>query len=583
MRGPIDVAEARDVLLRALAVEDRHPVTPHPYWERRRMELRRHMLNEDFSGFLAHPVVMDAFFRYGWGPAQDLELGCLRDSPLGRRVLDGLADPPVGRPWFDERLPEVSANMLGQAYYMLYLERLLWGLGWPERVVEVGGGYGAFSWLYCQQSRSAAYALVDLPEMLALQHYFLSSALPGREIRLASSADDSPGAGETLLVPTGLALSCPLRADLFFSTFAFAEMSRREQEAVEELGFWGAGSLLLAGGESGPEGFVTRTEATAAAGRQFDDVVVEPFYTEGCYVLTAKSRIGAPREVAVVLKGGMGNQLFQYAFGRSLESRGYEVSFDRGRLVDDVSNVPAELRRQTAPYGEAAPGYHDRDRSEYSLDGFRTRTARLGGGAKEWTTVTEPSHAFHPELLDPEAPSVLDGYWQTEKYFLGIAGEIRDELGLANEPSAEIMALAERLSGTNSVALHVRRGERILVEANIPVHGIIQPSFYERGLRLIESLHPGPEVYVFSDDPEWCSQNVPFGTNVNTTTRFCDMWLMSRCRHIVMPNSSFSWWAAWLGDGRPDRVVVVPDPWFLTDADTRDLVPDRWTKMPREA
>ena len=575
----MSLADSRSVLRRALAVEARYPSAPHPFWERRRAELRGYLLRENFAGFLSHPTVRDTFYRYGWCSTQDHELGRLRDSALGRAVLETAADPPIGGPQFEGQLPGVSSNTLGQAYYMLYVEKLLWGRGWPGRVVEVGGGYGAFSRLYCLQSPEAAYAIVDLPEMLALQHYFLTASLPGRAVRLAEAPDDSPAAGETLLVPTGLAPRCPLGAELFFSTFAFAEMSRGEQEAVEGIGFWGADSLLLAGGESGgPEGVVPQAEATAAIRRQFPAAAVEPLHIDNCYVLTARKSARGP--VAVVLKGGMGNQIFQYAYGRALEAVGYDVAYDRSRLADDVSNVPASLKTSTAAYGEGAPGYHDRDKSEYSLDGFRTRARAWT--RRDWPIVSEPEHTFRAGMLAPAAPCVLDGYWQSERYFLGVADELRAELGLAQEPSREVLDLAERLSRTNSVGLHVRRGER-LQAANLPVHGVIQPEYYERALRHIASLHPDPEVYVFSDDPEWCSLNVPLGANVNTTTRFCDMWLMSRCRHLVIPNSSFSWWAAWLGDGlgRAGRVVVAPDPWFLSELDDRDLVPARWTKMAR--
>src|ERR1035441_4291692 len=142
---------ARTVLRAALTVEKRHGVTVHKEWVKAREQLRDYILNQNLDSFLQHSMCRRMFFRTGWGPAQEYELHYIGASEFGRRLLREVADPSVGQPEMSPCLPKLSANMLGMMYYLLRVKR------WyenelPRRVIEVGGGYGAFSYLFCLQN-----------------------------------------------------------------------------------------------------------------------------------------------------------------------------------------------------------------------------------------------------------------------------------------------------------------------------------------------------------------------------------------------------------------------------------------------
>lgn len=150
---------------------------------------------------------------------------------------------------------------------------------------------------------------------------------------------------------------------------------------------------------------------------------------------------------------------------------------------------------------------------------------------------------------------MMFGYWQTEKYFVDIADQIREEFAL---PKAEL----------GRVAVHVRRGDYLQFPQVFHTQGV---DYYEQARKEF----PGCEFLAFSDDPEWAKENLPWADVIEGNPPIVDMALMASCDGIIMANSSFSWWAAWLGN----KKVVAPSKWFTCSHDTRDLIPDRWIKI----
>jgi putative sugar O-methyltransferase len=284
------IASARATLQRALLLEKRDPVAIHKVWSKARAQLRDYVLNDDFRSFLQHPVCRQTFFRTGWGAPQEYELDCLQGSQFGHDLLQSIADPLIGAPEMSPRLPRISTNMLGMMYYLLRVKKL-YENRWPDRVVEVGGGYGAFSYLFCLQKPNAAYAIIDLPEMLALQHYFLSSAFPERTIHLASSSDVMLREGHTSLIPVSVLEDCHMETDFLFSTFAISEMPRQLQSQFENHQFWGARKLFLTGQlrtETPEFGWVPHGEVVGAVMEHYNRIAIERFHIGQNYILQAE-------------------------------------------------------------------------------------------------------------------------------------------------------------------------------------------------------------------------------------------------------------------------------------------------------
>ena len=256
--------------------------------------------------------------------------------------------------------------------------------------------------------------------------------------------------------------------------------------------------------------------------------------------------------ITVRLLGGLGNQLFQFAYGAALVSRGYDVQFDKASLVE---------------------GTH----REYSL-GF-LGDVPLGKQAEP--IVYENAMRYQAENLAPEDPSTLVGYWQSEKNFKDIEYTIRQGIRTALENmqpvSVAFTSTSEQIYLSAGIGVHVRRQDYVALQ---DFHGMPTLDYYRKAISTIHARTNSARVFIFSDDPEWCKQNFPEHTVVEGTTKYEDLRLMSRCKHVVLANSSFSWWGAWLGDDALGRTVIAPKQWFTDpNIDYSDIVPERWVKL----
>lgn len=292
--------------------------------------------------------------------------------------------------------------------------------------------------------------------------------------------------------------------------------------------------------------------------------------------------------VIVRLNGGLGNQLFQYAAGRML------ADFHRTELKLDLS------------------AFHAGQGRTYRLNHFRIRESvaedeeidalcgpprnSLRGIAFRLLQRMKPFHRrsiFHerhigrydPDILRTPKNVYLRGYWQSEKYFLPAAGTIRREIAGTESRDALNRELKEEILKTVSVSVHVRRGDYVTEPAAREVHGLCDEDYYRRCVRFLEDREKDLRFFVFSDEPEWVRRNLDLGrpsvvVDHNGGERdYEDLLLMSRCRHHIIANSSFSWWGAWLC-GVPDKVVLAPQKWFRSGAlDETDIVPDSWIRM----
>ena len=259
--------------------------------------------------------------------------------------------------------------------------------------------------------------------------------------------------------------------------------------------------------------------------------------------------------ITVKLLGGLGNQLFQWAYASALSSRGYEVRLNKDSLVENTHR-------------------------EYSL-GF------LGSqpfGDADNPRLSEGSMRFDEQYLNPPIPATMFGYWQTEKYFKPIEKFVRHKINTGLWPEKTTLvgkAFASAYSviyRSISIAVHVRRQDYVGLQS---FHGMPSVDYYKAAVKQIQCQILPSKVFVFSDDREWCLENLPREWNVvDGTNKYEDLKLMSSCKHAVLANSSFSWWGAWLGDNQAGRIVVAPKQWFADpNVDSSDIVPDRWIKI----
>jgi hypothetical protein len=307
--------------------------------------------------------------------------------------------------------------------------------------------------------------------------------------------------------------------------------------------------------------------------------------------------------VIVRLKGGLGNQMFQYAAARALASaRGARLGLDLATFDDDPKRR-FELDRLPISATIASPRAIFRvtalpqTRSQRALCRAARALARLAGLPPhrelallrplgvERRVYSEPHFHFDPNFQRLPADVYLDGYWQSERYFAAIADELREEFAVAAPPPAEVRDLETAIRSTESVGVHVRRGDYVTEERTAAFHGTCDPNYYRAAAERVREVAERPHFFVFSDDPGWVRAHLDFlspSTTIGQGDRarpHQDMRLLSRCRHDIIANSSFSWWGAWLNEN-PSKRVVAPARWFSDPSiDTSDLLPENWLRL----
>lgn len=267
--------------------------------------------------------------------------------------------------------------------------------------------------------------------------------------------------------------------------------------------------------------------------------------------------------IRVILHGRLGNNLFQYAFGRALAERhGVPLVLDASIYNHVTWPYVAPLKR--------LPGFTSgrcRLRRPWS---FGSRVLKKITRKHHWEYIGKPvirerenDHSFDADLLEAPADCVVDGYFQSPLYFKGMEPILRCELSTAAlglECGHE--ELSAGLRSPTAVAVHVRRTDYVN-NRNLYLPGI---DYYQRSMAQMRNAVPGARFFVFSDDPAWCQQNL-VSSDIRVLTHsdpyqpLTDLHLMSLAAHHIIANSSYSWWAAWLGTN-PGQRVIMPDQWF---------------------
>jgi hypothetical protein len=278
--------------------------------------------------------------------------------------------------------------------------------------------------------------------------------------------------------------------------------------------------------------------------------------------------------IIVKILGGMGNQMFQYAMAKALALRtGHELKLDTRSLISHGER-PFELNNLSIFASEAVL-------SDFSKLGFSLFSYPLIRLKKHPAYYLEKNFSYNHELFNQTKSIYLDGYFQSEKYFLPCENEIRKEFTFKSKLNQNEIKYWQSMQTSQSVSLHIRRGDYVgnSILAPLPM------SYYEKAiLQVVESLQ-NPHFFVFSDDLKWAKENLNLHHPVTYVEghigndSYRDMRLMSLCKHHIIANSSFSWWGAWL-NASPDKLVFAPKDWFSDKSiNDKDLIPTTWIKV----
>lgn len=265
----------------------------------------------------------------------------------------------------------------------------------------------------------------------------------------------------------------------------------------------------------------------------------------------------------VRLKGGLGNQMFQYALGRALAEKKHE------KLWLDIRDFEKDrLRKYELDKQNISKVYYNGfSLSMYAIIGrfckkignrkMINRLLRVCGEEKEFLVQSITSERY------------LDGYWQNINYFKDIRPMLVNEFRYTGSLTQLQNQVIINMQNENSVAMHVRRGD-YLTGAAAELYVILNRDYYDVAMDYLRSKIADLKIYVFSDDIEWCKKefsdlsDAVFVDSSISTNQHVDLELMKNCKHFIIANSTFSWWASWLTNYN-EKIVIAPYHWFKNE------------------
>jgi hypothetical protein len=279
------------------------------------------------------------------------------------------------------------------------------------------------------------------------------------------------------------------------------------------------------------------------------------------------------------LQGGLGNQLFQYAAARALATR-----LNKPFKLETITSLQKDKLRHIA-LNDFRAAFELATTEEvkqfvYFPSLYRHKPAFFSRLGKH--VYREPHFHFDPCFFELNDPVLIDGFWQSPLYFKDIEATLRQDFTIKEELVQRVKEKGKELASKPSVAVHIRRGD-FLKPRPAAYHGVLDTDYYSKAIELLAEKVPDLSVHYFSDDIKWVQQNLPAynAEFVSSFTRSAieDFYLMTRCRHNIIANSSFSWWPAWLNDN-PGKIVIAPKKWFaVSHINTGDLIPAGWIRV----
>ena len=285
--------------------------------------------------------------------------------------------------------------------------------------------------------------------------------------------------------------------------------------------------------------------------------------------------------IIIKLQGGLGNQLFQYAFGRYLS-----VQNNCSLILDTTFFEDQDLRKYDL-YHFNIPGKIATAKELSFLT--QKKKNKLNRLFSLWwkpriNIVHEKNLLFDPAYLKTGKNSYLNGYWQSELYFNAVSSLIKVELTVKTPPSVKNQKLLLQFQKGCAISLHIRRGDFVNDDNINQIHGTCNIDYYQNAVSLMAGKTTNPVFYIFSDDIKWAEENlkidhpIHFVTHNDEQNSFEDLRLMSHCEHHIIANSSFSWWGAWLNQNT-DKIVIAPKKWFNNpemNQQAKSIIPAAW-------
>lgn len=290
--------------------------------------------------------------------------------------------------------------------------------------------------------------------------------------------------------------------------------------------------------------------------------------------------------IIVRLIGGLGNQMFQYAAGKYLaQLHKTDLLVDTSFLERDPKGAYTKRELELSVFNLELNIASKEDIKRFNIEHSNKYSRALQRHLPILFTnlyAAETGISYQKEFLNYPENTYLDGFWQSERYFKDIEALLVKEFTPKDKLNVENESWLYKINFCESVSMHIRRGDYVNKKNAQDHHGNLSLDYYRNALNFIKQKASDIQIFVFSDDLEWCRTNLKLNDSIhfvdaNQHRNFhLDLFLMSHCKHNIIANSSFSWWAAWLNQN-VKKTVIAPANWFTDRTlNTKDLIPSSW-------
>jgi len=289
--------------------------------------------------------------------------------------------------------------------------------------------------------------------------------------------------------------------------------------------------------------------------------------------------------IIVKLRGGLGNQLFQFSAGKNL------ALLKNTELMLDVSDLKKGNRSFLLP--EFCTDFKIASHSDILkvfIRNYRHANNLLKYFFDKYNyyykipIFKEKSLAYDKNFFNCPDDVYMIGYWQCERYFKDIVDILKSEISFKKKMDKQNEEFQKEIENTESICVHLRNGDYFFnstVRKNI---GVCPVEYYYKAIDNIIREVDNPHFYIFSDNIEWAKEHLKIMhahtyISNNSNKSYVDLYLMSRCKHFIIANSSFSWWGAWLS-GTKNKIVYAPTPWCKNPVyNPVDIHPHSWREI----
>jgi hypothetical protein len=286
--------------------------------------------------------------------------------------------------------------------------------------------------------------------------------------------------------------------------------------------------------------------------------------------------------IIVKLIGGLGNQMFQYALGRKLShTKKYPFKLDISWYKNKEFGPDITREYSLGHFNVIENFATDQEIAKfaYKKEFFYRLATKI---KREVFGIGQIG--FDRRVFATPDNSHLDGFWQSEKYFSDIRDILLREFTLKTGFSPAAEEIAKQEADADSVSLHIRRGDYVTDKRVVSTIGSCDMGYYRRAVDIIKKKIVQPVFFIYSDDIAWVRENLRLEAPAVYVSRpefkdYEELTLMSRCKHNIVANSSFSWWGAWLNQN-PQKTIIAPARWFKNSkANSKDIIPEAWIKI----